>query len=889
MPSIRYPVFVAIALALLPLAAPAAPDAKPAKPTKEQIAKWIKDLGDGDFETREEASKKLWEAGEAAEAPLRAALKSDDVEVKRRARELLDKFKWGIYPDTPKPVIALITDYQTADAAGKATAVRKFFAAGTVGIRALVRVARSEKREEFLGILFTEVGTEAPKAMPRLLAEKDYETAEALLDLSLADMRQANAGIANYVAYWLLRGKLPARIAHHEALLKIADGKKETDKQYEILALLHRAAGNLEAARETADKGGRRALAENMLYEAGDWKALAARKDLTFGNSASEKLAYRAAFHRLAGDAKGMDEALEGLRKLAKAPGMTDRFAIAKALLLNDRPAEGVELLDGPDLPRRFEILVAQLKIAEALALVDRAKKDKDRFAEMEVLQARTLYSMGETDKATAIFDRLAKEIKPGQEQEWWKSLIDAEYRAGLRDRAFEHLAQALPVGPRNGDPTSSLFPKVFGERAVAAESLWAFLRQKTPAEKPVDTLKTLRGLLGGKLPAKTLTDLAEAGQARAKAIRSEAPAGNAELHRLKDEEADRLLVGLAEAALAAGQESLALTCLENGKTGVALMRLGDLLAAKKEWDKAADRYRQAWEANRTQPLPLFLRGWALTQSGKAKEGKSWIELSHWLPLGEEALRRGFVRALAERGHEADAKRENELLLRTGQPGSFYVGEALRRRAFYDPDRKGPLKVALRHEQGMLRCLSSFVNFVQGGAYAGVPAMIHSQRARGFLAAGKVAEAEKEAALCRACQPGYVDLPISLVPGLDKLGRKKEATALFDQTLAVYEKLCRDYPRCAWAHNSAAWLSACCRRDLDKALEHAKKAVDLSPKSSGYLDTLAEVYFQRGDRDKAVAAQKKAIALDPKKPYYRKQLKRIEAGDPTAERPPENE
>src|SRR5262249_34840848 len=103
------------------------------------------------------------------------------------------------------------------------------------------------------------------------------------------------------------------------------------------------------------------------------------------------------------------------------------------------------------------------------------------------------------------------------------------------------------------------------------------------------------------------------------------------------------------------------------------------------------------------------------------------------------------------------------------------------------------------------------------------------------------------------------------------------------------EKLCQDYPRCAWAHNSAAWLSACCRRNLDGALEHATKAVQLAPANAGHLDTLAEVYFQRGDKDKALAAQRKVVQMDPNKPYFRKQLKRSGAGAPAAGRPAEDD
>src|SRR5262249_10520506 len=61
-------------------------------PSKEQIARWIKDLGDDDYATREQASKRLWEAGAAAESAVVQALQSPDPEVIRRARVLAQKF-----------------------------------------------------------------------------------------------------------------------------------------------------------------------------------------------------------------------------------------------------------------------------------------------------------------------------------------------------------------------------------------------------------------------------------------------------------------------------------------------------------------------------------------------------------------------------------------------------------------------------------------------------------------------------------------------------------------------------------------------------------------------------------------------------------------------------
>ncbi|HEY7423723.1 MAG TPA: hypothetical protein VH682_05705 [Gemmataceae bacterium] len=166
---------------------------------------------------------------------------------------------------------------------------------------------------------------------------------------------------------------------------------------------------------------------------------------------------------------------------------------------------------------------------------------------------------------------------------------------------------------------------------------------------------------------------------------------------------------------------------------------------------------------------------------------------------------------------------------------------------------------------------------------------IHRLRACRFLAAGKEAEANREIDSALSAWPANINVAVTLVPELERRGHKKEADTLFKRCLEPHEKTCRDYPRCAESHNSAAWLSACCRRNLDKALEHAQKAVELSPHSATYFDTLAEIYFQRGNTGKAIDAVKHAIELEPKKSYYRKQLKRLEAGDPSAERPSEDE
>jgi hypothetical protein len=880
----------ALALGLLTVL-PVAAEAPAAKPTAKQIAQWIQQLGDNSFAVREAASKKLWAAGQAAEAALEEALKSDDAEVVRRARDILDKFKWGIYADTPADVVALIQAYHTTDGNARLETLEKLFQAGPAGLQAVLKISKDEKDPNQRRVLNDLVSRKLPAAFPKVLAERSYDKFEVLLELG------HDGGAINdsqYAAYWLLRGKLDERIAHFRALMVKEPAEK---RAAETLTYLYRAKDDLTEARRAAEKSGRIDLLEGILYEAADWKALAARPDLMGAADTIEKCAYRAAFARLAGDRKDAEAALADVSKQIDKERQRElaQFAAAKAFLLNDRPAEGLALLaKSPDRQTfLFEVLCARLQYREAMELVEKQPAESKERRQLEVLKARTLYLLGEKDKAQTLFAHLAEQIKGGVDPSWVGSLLETEYRLGLKNEAFEHCAKAirdsLPEGAKLIRPGTYL-SKVFPDQSETAQVWWELLRGKFTDDSPATLLKRVRDLMEGKIAVKDVKAWIEEADRRVSN-----PDG-----RTQPTEPARQRRALAEAAAAVGLDDLAHSLLEKAGTPEALIRLGDLLAGKKQWARAAERYRQAWEtknltandslpgARRSDPLPLYLAGWALEKAGQEKEGKQLIEQSHWVPLGDAPARFNFLRVLVERGHTEAARRETDLLWRVSEPNSYYSGAALRRLAITAAARKDYRKAAEGFEQSMLRCLRTYTNFVQPGAYAGVPAQVHQLRARSLIAAGQIDEALRQSELALAASPGSVDLPIALVPELDRRGRKKEAAALFDRSFAVYEKVCQDYPGCAWAHNSAAWMSACCRRNLDKALEHARKAVELAPNNAGYLDTLAEVYFQRGDQDKAVAAQKRVVELDPKRPYFRKQLRRLQAGDPSAERPPED-
>ncbi|HEY7428535.1 MAG TPA: hypothetical protein VH682_30170, partial [Gemmataceae bacterium] len=418
------------------------------KPGAKQIAQWIQQLSDNKFSVRESASKKLWAAGSAAEAALEEAMKSDDAEVVRRARDILDKFKWGIYPDTPADIAALIRAYQSAENNGRLDILEKLLQGGPAGLQAVRKIVRKEKDANQRRVLGGLVASKLPP-LSQVLEHNDYEKFEALLEIGHEGEFIEHS---QYTAYWLLRGKLEERIAHFRNLL----AKEPAEKRVaETLAYLYRAKGDLAEARKAAEKSGRADLLEGILYEAADWKALAARPDLAGTVGSAEKWAYRAAFARLAGDRKAFEDAVRELRRFTEpgAEGETLTFVAAKALLLNDRPSDGLDMLR--DLRGhetvRFEVLCAQLKYGEAMKLVDQKRPAKSiEQKRLEVLKARTLYLLGEKDKAQELFSHLTEEIKNVPDvprpQSWVGSLLETEYKFGLKDQAFEHGARALSV-----------------------------------------------------------------------------------------------------------------------------------------------------------------------------------------------------------------------------------------------------------------------------------------------------------------------------------------------------------------------------------------------------------------------------------------------------------
>jgi tetratricopeptide (TPR) repeat protein len=231
-----------------------------------------------------------------------------------------------------------------------------------------------------------------------------------------------------------------------------------------------------------------------------------------------------------------------------------------------------------------------------------------------------------------------------------------------------------------------------------------------------------------------------------------------------------------------------------------------------------------------------------------------------------------------------ESSQEDVLLLRTAPFRSISAANAASRLGSRLA-RKQPLESARYYWRIYMTLGMGRGSFIDPTANLRVPAWVHLYRSRGLVAAGKLDEALAEGRLALEYLPEEGDVVINLVRALDRAKRKSEADRLFDSMFPRLQRACDGAPKSAECHNRLAWLSARCKRQLDRGLKHARMATTLAPEAANFLDTLAEIHFQRGEKSKAIAAAKKAVKFAPTNPYFAAALKRIEAGDPDADLP----
>jgi thioredoxin-related protein len=109
----------------------------------------------------------------------------------------------------------------------------------------------------------------------------------------------------------------------------------------------------------------------------------------------------------------------------------------------------------------------------------------------------------------------------------------------------------------------------------------------------------------------------------------------------------------------------------------------------------------------------------------------------------------------------------------------------------------------------------------------------------------------------------------------EDLSRYYKSKKDYDNLIAIYRKVLPNKRDDVSFLNSFAWTMAEVEKNLEEALDAAKKASVLSNEAPEILDTLAEVYYKMGDSDSAIKTIDKAISKEPNDDYFKRQREKF--------------
>jgi hypothetical protein len=820
----------------------------------------IEQLDDDDPQVRERAGKALWAMGRPAEPALRKAAASRAPEVSRRAKAILREFAYGLYPDAPREIFSFLQEYRTGTGEQRMAAVQGLAASGIPGLRVLMKL-RQDERDANL-----------KESISQVLAPREHDVAVLLLaDGRASDVEEMLEGSApasegaaqDYAALLYLNGKVEPALAKLKA-------EPITAKNAPLLLALARAADDKPTALAAAEATGKPELIESILVEQGDWKSLAARLEKQPADPqqpAVERLGYLCAYYRLAGDQARYDQTADKLIQHSKTSPQ-DYSACAKDLFLNDRPEEATKvLMDHNDCLAASSFLTSRLQFPEALVLPHQAEMIQP--LEVPKIMARTaaaLNFIGRTDDARKMLAEAAIESRGRGEAAVWIALWEAAREMNLTAQADEYAARAIEK--TNGPELPMVFRKLRLGEGTDSGQWWVFLRLHFEKETSAQLLERLRSLFDRTISRKDMEELAEA--ARRYAADLQAASREAWQITVADTLAANSFPDLASSWV---------TRIEESSSPENLIHAGDFRAAQKDWPAAIHDYTRAWDLDHTQASALFLRGWALAQSGSESEGKPLMELAHRLPLGDDTARSQLILTLSRHKLTQDEHREFNLLFRTTALRSNAENSTLLNFALEVADSDQILAADL-WQRAFLHFFNYDAYFDDPWADVIVPSLTHKYRGMGLIKSGRVEDGIKEINIALTETPADADALIDAVNAIDKSGHAADAQDMYTRQTSLYRKLITDYPNSGPLHNQLAWSQVECHRDLDDALKNAQRAVELEPQSTASIDTLAEVYFAKDDRENAIKQMEKCVELEPKVERHRKQLERFRHGKP---------
>lgn len=840
--------------------APAPPAETP--PAKD-LAQLIRELSDEKYKTRESATVEIWKMAEKALSTLEEAAKSSDPEQAFRARELLQRIRLHITPDTDPSVITLVEQYLKSTSNGEKSNLFDKLRTKRAWLQMLKLYAKESDDELKLKLRPSMSGIAVRAAREKLIAG-DIKSAREFLELAPED----SLGLLALAEFYRGQGLLQAELERAKSL----DGRKGRAL---YLALL-RSAGDLKTAREVAAELGETEISSSLAALSGDpvpWLK---------SRTANEPLV--AAYHFAAiarwnsGKLRPSDIAplVEGLS--TKDPSERDAAINGLFLLGEDQAAMGAYIKSEPLLA--FVDLESQERIPEALAalgfdpqhpdykpwvekrfnhLSNQEIEDQHEVANDDtelVTLASFLERRGQAEDAFALFSGPAAAMAE-KDSDGFLSFLGSLVGTSKSQDGAPLLAKRLGQAWAGEDPVrwEELVSSLLGENDITSD-WWDWLAQLDPAATRSQRLDAMLALFDvGKDPGK-----------------------------LRDEWLQRAWKQIKDApGPTADRVSLIATLATVCGDGRSLLKAWDLLPQEKRsdlnyfphvvcltnegrWGDAADIFLKQIDdlAASKQDAGADLHAYAASTLRKAGREAQAAMHEGWV----NRLFLGDARLAVQIGHGyafgCDYKRANEwweraAMLANPDSPEFLQAITLILDGWMENGRWSEsasicemLCAIYASGEYQLRHLPMLRQRVQGDT-ARALATLQSNRERSLAMLGK----------CHALFLTDGSLADFFFPSLRRAGLMKEHDEWFEATWRQVDQMARRYPDSDNTSNTAAWLAARAMRHLDDAERLLAGAIAQRPRQPAYLDTMAELQFSKGNRPKAIEWSKSAVNYAP--------------------------
>lgn len=843
-------------LSLMACAAFAAEVAGP-KAGAEGVEDLITRLASDSFREREDATRALWEKGEAALEMLRAASVSDDPERAKRAAAVLEKVELRIRPETRPEILEQIQRFRTAPQNLKVNHIHEL--RQMKAYYQLLKLYSMEKSPEVRSVIAVSIRGVALLGAREALATDDFETAENLLRMSA---KEPNDLIA---LAWVYRsmGKLGRGMEDPPAPEDVAT------EDWKITLL--RVRGDLDGAVRLAEESKRTRLLAGLKVLQGD-PTLWIRQNGNGVKGAQALPAYvDIALKRWEGK-KVKDSDFAALLEILNARDSNEQPQAVASLAALGRMAEAEKHQAEKNPELAFQYYLSQERITEALETLglDPEKPDynawvKERFAKMideeenggdgsPLMQLLLIAGFLETrglskELSEAYSAPLANYAK--ERPESFINFMGSLFEPGSGAPRFAAAYGAIWVG-NDENRWRELFSMAFGEELEVSEWL-AWVAKIEPGISRPDTLRVMMALFGVGSDPDHLYDkwLDKAWEATKKSPEADK---QDHLERIRTLAVARQDVATAlKARDALGEES---------RASAMWPSIDKYLSAASRWKDAVGLLEENGDLVKHSPDFHAYMAVTLRRAGFAQRAAKHDALAEKLSLGysQSCSRIGNLYVYGGDAERAAVwYRRAALHADTSESDFVAVLDTYARSMFED----GRWEIAASCYE-ILTQVDASEQFVGGSLARYSRARLNADLAKALAILPD--DRERAIALLDGIYQNFKTdgiLADDFFPMLRKVGLNKELEKWFVESWAQISTVIERFPDGDNTRNTAAWLASRARMKLPEAEKHLQAALAENPGQAAYLDTMAEVRFAMGDRAGAVKWSERALLHYP--------------------------